>query len=201
MCRFNNPWRFALQGDETAFVGDTGITAYEEISAINLTRAGDVVWNSGFPCYEGPSPLRDYQALNSSWCRETAVDRFTVAPIYSYTAPTNTSRVSISAVSTTASGRVFFGDYSQSTISSMMADGRQVRVEMSPAWPVDMAEVPGRGLVYVDIVRGAVRSVVASGGPTSGAAGLQVASQAWATSAAAALCAVAMMMIRRQPHE
>lgn len=175
--RFNNPWRFAQRDNATIYVGDTGVSTYEEISAINLNSVGSAVVNSGFPCYEGPSPLRDYQALNSSWCREAAVDPHTVAPIYSYSAPTNTSRVSISAVSAASSGRVFFGDYSQSTISSMTADGRGVRVEMSPAWPVDMAEVPDIGLVYVDIVRGAVRTVVIA--PTSGVIAQSIAAPVW----------------------
>ena len=66
---------------------------------------------------------------------------------------------------------------------------------MSPAWPVDMAEVPGWGLAYVDIVRGSVRSVPVST-PSNGAASLHATAPVWLAAGVTTLC-VALAAARR----
>jgi len=178
----------------TAFVGDTGIVAYEEISAIPLGGVGTRVMQAGFPCYEGPNRLEEYWNASQAVCSTVAADAAAVSPLFSYTAPNNATRVSISAVSTFGNdGRVYYGDYSQSIIASVKADGSDPRtVSGGPYWPVDMAEAPAPyGLVYADIVRGTVRSVPVQSNPTSGAA--PVRSTLAAALGAAALAAFAVL--------
>jgi hypothetical protein len=155
----------------TLYVGDTGIAAYEEISAVSVAAVGSAVVQAGFPCFEGPGRLQEYWNASQTVCAGVASDSRLVTPLLSYMAPNNATRVSISALSTFANnGRVYYGDYSQSIIGSVKTDGSDLQtLSGGPYWPVDMAEAPAPyGLVYVDIVRGSVRSVPVTN-PTSGA--------------------------------
>lgn len=138
------------------FIADTGLTTYEEINGPLDLTAG--VTNFGFPCYEGNFNHSEYAALNTGICDGLYAAPATVAaPLYTYSAANNDSRVSISALAF-HNGRIFYGDYSQSLIASLYPNGTGWRVEATGAiWPADLLSVPNVGLVYVDVVTGSVK--------------------------------------------
>jgi glucose/arabinose dehydrogenase len=81
---FRNPYRFAI--DPTSgeiYVGNVGWNTYEEIDRIP-TISGPV-FNSGWPCYEGPGPNNIYQGLGLSLCASLYKEPgATVSPFFYY---------------------------------------------------------------------------------------------------------------------
>ncbi len=64
---FRNPFRFAIDpSGERAFVANVGWNRFEEIDRVPLDAAG--LFNSGWPCVEGPAPNPNYESLGLSLC-------------------------------------------------------------------------------------------------------------------------------------
>jgi glucose/arabinose dehydrogenase len=64
---FRNPFRFAINPQtEEVYVGNVGNGTYEEIDRFPL--APSTPYNSGWPCYEGPSRNPDFNNLDLNLC-------------------------------------------------------------------------------------------------------------------------------------
>jgi glucose/arabinose dehydrogenase len=80
---FRNPFRFSIQpGTGELFVGNVGWNNYEEIDRFKPSSAA---YNSGWPCYEGPSAQSSYQGLGLTLCKNLyAEPSATTAPFFYY---------------------------------------------------------------------------------------------------------------------
>src|SRR5687768_3368950 len=91
-----NPFRFAIRpGTNDLWIGDVGWITHEEIDRL---RAGPGVEgrNFGWPCYEGPDVLSEYDSLDATLCedlysatsgggeRSDLVDGAATGPLFSY---------------------------------------------------------------------------------------------------------------------
>jgi len=107
-----------------------------------------------------PPAFLQYMASNATLCSAVAPAASVTNPVYAYSPPDANSRISISAIGfRPAASRIYWGDYTASMISSMSLSGTDVRLEATGMFPVDMAYVQGYGIVYVDIVKGKVKSL------------------------------------------
>jgi glucose/arabinose dehydrogenase len=81
---FRNPFRFSISPTSgRLFVGNVGWNSYEEIDRFKPDPSKP--YNSGWPCYEGPSPQSNYQSLNLTLCQNLyAEPSATTAPFFSY---------------------------------------------------------------------------------------------------------------------
>jgi glucose/arabinose dehydrogenase len=81
---FRNPFRFAI--DPTThelYVGNVGWDTYEEIDRFN--PASGVLYNSGWPCYEGPGPQPAYKNAEVGICKGLYADPNAASlPFFSY---------------------------------------------------------------------------------------------------------------------
>lgn len=184
----HNPWRFAFVGPNL-YVTDTSIANGEGYEEVNgplplYPHAGAAPVNYGFPCTGGGAPLPAYAALNSSLCANASA--VSTAPLYSYTPSTfGAGHASISALGAYG-GRLYVGDYSLGRVFSVPTTGAasDVRTHLTGVMPVDLLEVPGLGLLYVDVGEGAV-GVVPPGGGNGGAGAATLVGAAAALAAAA----------------
>ncbi len=74
---FRNPFRFAIDPETgEVYVDNVGSSGYEEID--RLSASPGTVYNSGWPCYEGPEPRAAFKALDLNVCeralRQSGVD-------------------------------------------------------------------------------------------------------------------------------
>ena len=81
---FRNPFRFAIDpGRGEIYVGNVGWNHHEEIDRLSL--APGPVFNSGWPCYEGPEPNVNYRNLGLTLCDGLyAEPAATTAPFFHY---------------------------------------------------------------------------------------------------------------------
>jgi glucose/arabinose dehydrogenase len=68
---FRNPFRFVVNprlGD--IFLGNVGANLWEEIDRIPIEhfQVGKPIYNSGWPCYEGPEPEKEFSVLGLGAC-------------------------------------------------------------------------------------------------------------------------------------
>jgi glucose/arabinose dehydrogenase len=68
---FRNPFRFVVNprlGD--VFLGNVGANLWEEIDRIPIDhfQVGEPIYNSGWPCYEGPEPEKEFSVLGLNAC-------------------------------------------------------------------------------------------------------------------------------------
>jgi glucose/arabinose dehydrogenase len=81
---FRNPFRFAI--DPTThelYVGNVGWDTYEEIDRFNPASGG--LYNSGWPCYEGPGPQPAYKNAEVGICKGLYADPNAASlPFFSY---------------------------------------------------------------------------------------------------------------------
>ncbi|HEY1739333.1 MAG TPA: PQQ-dependent sugar dehydrogenase, partial [Acidimicrobiia bacterium] len=79
-----NPFRFAFRpGTNDLWIGDAGWNTYEEIDRIPNTTA-TAARNFGWPCYEGPRPEPDWQALGTNLCNSLYAAHDAVSPYFDY---------------------------------------------------------------------------------------------------------------------
>ncbi len=81
---FRNPFRFALHPEsDEVYVGNVGAEQYEEIDRFNPTSGQ--LYNSGWPCIEGPEPNPTYVGLGLDLCEELYADpSATALPFFTY---------------------------------------------------------------------------------------------------------------------
>ena len=66
---FRNPFRFAIDPDtHELYAGNVGWNDYEEIDRFNPDSGG--VYNSGWPCYEGPERQANYENAEVEICED-----------------------------------------------------------------------------------------------------------------------------------
>lgn len=81
---FRNPFRFAIDpGGQRVFVGNVGWNRFEEIDRVPLGAGG--LFNSGWPCYEGPGINVNYQSVGLSLCESLyATPAAATGPFFHY---------------------------------------------------------------------------------------------------------------------
>ncbi len=80
---FRNPFRFAINPETNeVYVGNVGAEAYEEIDRFN--PASGVLFNSGWPCLEGPEANLAYASLGLSICDGLYADASATAQAFFY---------------------------------------------------------------------------------------------------------------------
>lgn len=112
----------------------------------------------------------DFLALNSPYCLTATQRPGHIIFNYSFAAPPvpDAGGVSISALAygtwtSSSSPVLFFGDYSAGVIGMVKPDGTGATIiAKGPYWPVDMQYDAQLGLLVADIVKGTVKTLVAS---------------------------------------
>lgn len=81
---FRNPFRFAIDpSGQRAFVANVGWNRFEEIDRVPLGASG--LFNSGWPCFEGPASNPNYQSLGLNLCEGLyAAPASVSAPFFHY---------------------------------------------------------------------------------------------------------------------
>ena len=158
---------FSIQFDDAGelWIGDTGWSSFEEI---NRMTPGGGQENFGWPCYEGPEQNQPPDLLSYTEqpvCQELIAAGTVVPPVRAYAHPETAGATgkfaSISALSPFG-GRIYFGDYSQTTVASMLPDGSDLQTHASSRFPVDLVPV-GDSLWMVDIGTGTFAPAPISG--------------------------------------
>jgi glucose/arabinose dehydrogenase len=180
---FRNPFRFTFRpGTSELWIGDVGWGTWEEIDRIPNPLI-PTVSNFGWPCYEGPAPQPNYQALGLSICQTLySQPGGHTAPYFSYsqsqqvvageTCPTGSSAIAGLAFNqggtypATYQGALFFADNSRDCIWSMLAGANglpdpatRATFVAGAANPVDLQTGPGGDLFYVDFDGGTIRRI------------------------------------------
>jgi glucose/arabinose dehydrogenase len=76
---FRNPFRFTIDPRRgEIYAGNVGWNTYEEIDRFPTAPA--TAYNSGWPCYEGPGPTPNYQALGLDLCQGLYADPGAASP-------------------------------------------------------------------------------------------------------------------------
>ncbi len=161
-----NPYRFNFRpGTSTVYLGDVGLSAYEEI---DVATAGA---NFGWPCYEGPSRQSGYapkpicQALYNRG--ESAVKM--ALYYWDHTvghAATGGAFYTGTAYPATWQGAYFFGDYNDKWLRALRVDandnlvpGSVTTFATAAGSVVDIEIGPDTNLYYVDIFAGELRRI------------------------------------------
>jgi glucose/arabinose dehydrogenase len=81
---FRNPFRFAINpATSEVYVGNVGAEEYDEIDRFNPTSGQ--LYNSGWPCFEGPEPNATYIGLGLNICDGLYADpNATAVPFFYY---------------------------------------------------------------------------------------------------------------------
>lgn len=174
---FRNPFRFAVDpASDEIYVANVGSSRFEEIDRFEPSSSD--LYNSGWPCYEGPKPREPYEAAGLNVCERLYEDPDSVSQPFFYYAggagvtPTDPcSYEPGSALSGLAfyeggsypaayDGALFFADSVRGCIYAMQA-GEDGRPDPSTAatflsegglYPgVDMEVGPGGDLYYVSL--------------------------------------------------
>jgi glucose/arabinose dehydrogenase len=67
---FRNPFRFAIDPETSeVYVGNVGWNTYEEMDRFTPAPSPTPAYNSGWPCYEGPSVNAPFQSLELNVCK------------------------------------------------------------------------------------------------------------------------------------
>jgi glucose/arabinose dehydrogenase len=83
---FRNPFRFTMDpANGEIYVGNVGWDTFEEIDRVPPIGAGSV-FNSGWPCYEGPEPNPIYASLELNLCKSLYAEGegATAQPLFYY---------------------------------------------------------------------------------------------------------------------
>ncbi len=83
---FRNPFRFTIDpGDGEIYVGNVGWDTFEEIDRVPAVGSLPV-FNSGWPCYEGPEPNPIYAGLELNLCKSLYAEGggATAQPLFYY---------------------------------------------------------------------------------------------------------------------
>jgi glucose/arabinose dehydrogenase/PKD repeat protein len=180
-----NPFRFTPRpGTEELWVGDVGMTDWEEINRIRDINDG-AIENFGWPCYEGAGRQQGYDSANLNVCENLYAQAGAVtAPYHAYhhnnqvvpneTCPTGSSSIAGLEFEFAAAqnsypaeydSALFFADYSRDCIWAMLkgADGNPApglirTFAAGAANPVNLETGPGGDLFYVDF-NGSIRRI------------------------------------------
>ena len=191
---FRNPFRIRVRpGTSEVWVSDVGWKTYEEINRITSTT-DTVVENFGWPCREGPVDQDAYSLLGLNLCaaaRNPGAISKPTDPYLSYRlgSPPDATRCrggaggSVSGLDflptpttypTRLAGSLVFADYAVGCVWAMRLDGRgqpdpnSIETLARDEHAVDL-EVAGDGLIYLlDIVRGEIRRIDSTHGPSPG---------------------------------
>lgn len=80
---FRNPFRFAIDpASGEVYVDNVGSSVYEEID--RFTPSSSSLYNSGWPCYEGPEPRALYAGLGLNVCKALYASPATVSQPFFY---------------------------------------------------------------------------------------------------------------------
>jgi glucose/arabinose dehydrogenase len=181
-----NPFRMTRRPDsDEVWIGDVGLSSWEEIDRLEAPASATAA-NFGWPCYEGPAALADFQALGLDQCSSLYSTPGSVVPPY-YAYPHGACVVTYpgchpSGGSITGlafyeggpyppqfDGALFFADHTRNEIWAMLPgpDGLPdpgnvqsvVGVDSTggaAGHPVDLETGPGGDLFYVDMEDGTV---------------------------------------------
>jgi glucose/arabinose dehydrogenase len=158
-----NPFRFSFDARSgRLYIGDVGWMKWEEI---DVARGGE---NFGWPCYEGMGRTAGHDTLpncQAMYAANTPVN----PPLYTYPHIAGGNAV-VSGVFYTGTsypvayrGRYFFGDYAQSSISTMATDAKDqitvapVRFGVGNGAPVKFDTAPNGDVMYADILTGTLK--------------------------------------------
>jgi hypothetical protein len=194
-----NPWRFTFLGNDL-YTTDTGWYTYEEI---NRVSPGGTMENFGWPCFEGPQRVSEYAGKHLAPCETLYTSGGVTAPTYFYRH--NSLGVSSITAIEGANGKLYFGDYTVGFIKSINPDGSGEQLLMTGVSPVDL-KLTSRGLVYVDIVAGAIRTVEAGTvappppPPPTPTANISVSQEPWEPGQTLAFSVQSNVIEARQPH-
>ncbi len=175
------PFRFTFRpGTNELWIGDVGENTWEEINR-DPNPLGAPTVNFGWPCYEGPAVMPDYQAAGLNLCQSLYNDGTATGPYYTYNhanhvaandnCPTSngssiTGLAFVPADSPYPSsyhGALIFGDHTRNCVWVMMPgsnglpDPGNIQPFISGAGhPVDLEIGPDGNLYYVDLEDGAI---------------------------------------------
>lgn len=200
---FRNPFRFVLNprlGD--VFVGNVGANVWEEIDRIPI---GGALYNSGWPCREGPWREYEYEVLGLNVCERIYENPdLTETPFFSYrhTEPVVPGEECTSAFGSAISGQafyeggaypaeyddaLFFADPVRGCIYTILANGAG---EPDPATArpffssdpaeyagVDLEPGPDGSIYYAALGSGAINRIVYD--PDAVTAGLKTVGDPW----------------------
>jgi glucose/arabinose dehydrogenase len=200
---FRNPFRFVVSqrlGD--IFVGNVGANVWEEMDRIPL---GGPLWNSGWPCREGPWRDYEFEVLKLGVCEDIYDGtRHVDEPFFSYrhTEPVVPGEECTTANGSAISGQafyegstypaeydnaLFFADSVRGCIYVMLANGggepdpATVRpflsAEISDYPGVDVEQGPDGSIYYTTLVDGQLNRI--SYDPTAVAARLKTVGNPW----------------------
>ena len=199
-----NPFRFALNDTGEVYVGDVGLSTWEEINRLE----GEGVVNFGWPCYEGGARQPNYDGAGLAICEALYVAGPVSPPLFAYAhaqkvVPGESCPSGGSAIAglrfydgptfpAAYNGALFFADYIRDCIWSMRAgpDGAPdpstvTTFDAGAANPVWLEIGPDGALYYADFDGGRIQRVqylspnqpplaVATAEPASGNAPLEV---------------------------
>jgi CSLREA domain-containing protein len=184
-----NPFRFVIRpGTSEIWVGDVGLSAWEEINRI-ADPSDSTVENFGWPCYEGSARQPGYDGLNLTLCENLYAQPWAVTmPYFQYrhgtaiipgeNCPTGSSSISGVVFSfypggpypADYDGALFFADYSRNCIWVMFKGSNGLPNPLtvstfvtSAAGPIDLQIGPDGNLYYVDFNGGTVRRIQYTG--------------------------------------
>jgi glucose/arabinose dehydrogenase len=181
---FRNPFRFAVSGRlGDVFVNNVGNAEIEEMDRVPI---GGPIYNSGWPCYEGLTHNRQFEALDLNACNrlyETPGSTQTPFFYYSHTAPVAPGDECPSYLGSAISGSafyegstypaeyddaLFFADSVRGCIYVMLAnsDGEPEPLDVKPflsggdAYPgVDVEPGPEGSIYYADLYEGTINRI------------------------------------------
>ena len=181
---FRNPYRVAVDSaNGRIYVGNVGGAGADEINLVE----GNTVFNSGWPCYEGPNTTQNTFWLTTTICQNLIADGAHDAPLFSYGRnspivpgePCANGGLAVSGVALNRSGfggqaldgALFFTDYTRNCIWYFPAgaNGRPdtnnpVVFASALGAIVDLNFGPDGALYAVDIAGGSVQRITSTGG-------------------------------------
>ena len=173
-----NPYRFTFRPGGGLIAGDVGWETREELDFVGKGR------NYGWPCYEGGAGTaagartpkwRDRKACDGIYSR-AGTSRGARPPFFDYAHPGSTAAIiggprfpGGSGYPGSYKGRIFFGDFTRSSISTYDPGTHAAHTFATGVGVVDLELAPNGHLVYVDIGDEAVREVVPTGARASAA--------------------------------
>jgi glucose/arabinose dehydrogenase len=179
---FRNPYRFSGDPDNgTLYVGDVGLTAWEELDAFptrthNPTRDR----NGGWPCYEGGEgrsvhqPLYDVAAQTRQQCKllyppsQGGIGHGAEPPLYAYPHDSDACITVGPKYAATSNhpaayvGKIFVADWARDTFETVdPVSGTATAFGRAGTWgqPVDIQIAPDGNVVYLAYATGQLREI------------------------------------------